>query len=284
MKLRLVALALAAFSTVAAAHADDTFRRTLDTSAQPDVYLSNGAGSLRIMQSNDSSVEVVGHVHAGWKSFSDIEARVHRIVANPPIKQSGNSIRIGEVTERSLLNNITIDYEIRVPHDTALNLHTGSGDIEINSVGRFVAASAGSGSIRAREIHGPAELQSGSGDIEINETVAAPIKARSGSGSIRITGLNGSLNARTGSGDIEASGHLDGPSEASTGSGSVRLHTGDSSHFNLEAATGSGTIRVHFPGFEGHDNENRHHVTAPVNGGGAPLAIRTGSGDVEITR
>jgi hypothetical protein len=43
---------------------------------------------------------------------------------NPPIRQNGNSIRIDYVN----LNNISIDYEITVPENTAVRTHTGSGD------------------------------------------------------------------------------------------------------------------------------------------------------------
>jgi hypothetical protein len=32
-----------------------------------------------------------------------------------------------------------------------------------------------------------------------------------------------------------------------------------------------------------HSDSSRHHVTTAVNGGGPPLEIRTGSGDIEVS-
>jgi len=278
-------LSAAAILTVSlAAHADDTFRRTLNTGAEPDLYVSTGSGSIRIHPGSGSQVEVVGHVHAGWGAFGDVRSRIDRIIANPPVTQSGNTVRVGESSDRSLFNNISIDYEVSVPTNVALNLHSGSGDIEVNNAGRFLAASSGSGSVRGHQIHGAAELSTGSGDIEIENTAPGNVKAKTGSGSVRIHGIDGSLYARAGSGDIEVDGHLAGASDIASGSGSVRLHLTPDSHFNLEAATGSGDIRVHMPGYTQASSESsRHHVTASINGGGAPLSIRTGSGDIEVT-
>ena len=121
--------------------------------------------------------------------------------------------------ERNIYNNITIDYQITAPRGVALNLRTGSGDIEVDNLGRFLKAQSGSGSIRAHGISGTADLESGSGDIELQEQSQANVQAVTGSGSIRIQGLNGGLVAHTGSGDIEAGGQLGGAAKLQTGSG-----------------------------------------------------------------
>ena len=280
MKLQLLA-ASTLLAVATAAYADD-FSRTLSVSSQADVYVSTGSGNIRITSSGDNQVHVTGHVHAGWSAFGDVKAREQRIVDNPPIVQNGNQIRIGEISDRSLLNNLSIDYEVSAPSTAALNLHTGSGDIEIADVGRYLSAATGSGNVRAHGIHGPAELQTGSGDIELQQDAAGDVKAKTGSGNVHIHEFNGSLTLRTGSGDIEANGRLASSSNVNTGSGSVRLHLNPDSHFNLQAATGSGDIRVKFPGAPKQDDNSRHHLTASINGGGDPLEIHTGSGDIEV--
>lgn len=263
--------------------ADNTFDRTLNVSGQPDLYVSTGSGNVRITPGSGGQIHVIGHVHAGWNAFGDIGSRVQRIVDHPPITQEGNTVRVGDSHDRELFNNLSIDYEISVPAEIALNLHSGSGDIEVNHVGRFLAASSGSGNVRAHGVHGPADLQSGSGDLELESDAAGDVKTRTGSGNIRVHGLNGSFNARTGSGDVEAEGRLQGPGTISTGSGDVRLHLSPESHFTLEGSTGSGDITVHMPGLvAANSDSSRHHVTTAVNGGGPPLEIRTGSGSIEV--
>lgn len=280
-------LALAAlFAASTTALADGHFERTLSVSGQPDLYISTGSGRIKVFPGSDSQIHIKAHLHAsnGWSAArGDIDARIHRIESDPPIRQSGNEIHVGETNDRSLFNNISVDYEISVPAAVALNLHSGSGDVEVDHVGRFLAATTGSGSVRVHGLSGPSDLRTGSGDVELQQNVGGNVKAQTGSGSIRINGLDGSLNARTGSGDIEANGHIAGSSRLSTGSGSVRLGLSQESHFDLNASTGSGSIRVHFPGAPSGD-ERHQHLNGPVNGGGPLLEAHTGSGDIEINR
>jgi len=282
MKLRLLAGTLLLTMSTAAFAADKQFERTLNVTGQSDLYVSTGSGDIRLHAGSDTQIRIVGHIHAGWAMFGDPQSRIDRIINNPPIVQSGNSVRVGESNDHDLFQNISIDYDITAPPSVALNLHSGSGDVTIDHLGRYLSASSGSGDIRAHGINGPAELGTGSGDIELEETGSGDIKAKTGSGDIKIHGLNGGLTARSGSGEIQADGHLTGAANLSSGSGGIRLHLTPDAHFNLEASTGSGDIHVNFPGAPQQGENSRHHLTAPINGGGPALEVRTGSGDVEI--
>lgn len=269
---------LAAAVLTTAAHAAD-FERTLTVPANVDLYVSTNSGHVHIYPGSDSEVHIKAHVYAGWNAGGDIDSRITRISQNPPIEQSGNAVHIGDVRpeDRHLYNNITIDYEISAPKTVALNLHSGSGDIESDNIGRFLKAQTGSGSVRAHGVAGPAELQTGSGDIDLQQIASGEVRSATGSGSIRIHGLDGALTARTGSGDIEADGSITGSSRLQSGSGSIRVHIGHDAHFNVDATTGSGSIRI-----AGAPDSEHHHVSAPVNGGGPTLEAHTGSGDIEI--
>jgi Putative adhesin len=282
MKLRLLAAALLLTVSTAAFAADNQFDRTLNVNGQSDLYVSTGSGDITLHPGSDSQIHIVGHVHAGWAVFGDIQGRIQRILSNPPIVQNGNTIRVGESNDHELFNNISIDYDITAPPSVALNLHSGSGDITVDHLGRYLSASSGSGDIRAHGISGPAELGTGSGDIQLEEVGAGDVKTKTGSGDIKVHGLNGGFMARSGSGEIQAEGHLTGAANLSSGSGGIHLHLTPDAHFNLEASTGSGDIHVNFPGAPQQGDNTRHHLTAPINGGGPPLEIRTGSGDIEI--
>ena len=282
MLIRPIALAALLLST-SAALADVSFDRTLSVSAQPDLYVASGSGTVKIVPGSDSQIHIKAHLHPGWNVGGDVEERMKRIAANPPIEQSGNTIHVGDVSreDRELYNKISIDYEVTAPTASALNLRTGSGDIEVDNLGRFLKADTGSGSVRAHGVAGPADLRSGSGDIELQQqSPAGDVKASTGSGSIRINGLSGALIAKTGSGDIEANGALTGPANLQSGSGSIRLHLGREARFSLDASTGSGSIRVAQTG--SHDSDEKHHVFTSANGGGPTLKASTGSGDIEI--
>ena len=283
MKLHLLATAALLTVSTAAFASDSQFERTLNVSAQPDLYVSTGSGDITIRPGSDNQVHIVGHIHAGWSlTGGDQEARIRRIVENPPITQDGNTIHVGESNDHELFNHLSIDYVITAPVSVALNLHSGSGDVTIDHAGRYLSASSGSGDIRAHGINGPSDLSTGSGDIELQAIGSGDIKAKTGSGGIKIQGLNGALTARSGSGDIQADGHLTGAAMLGSGSGDIKLRLTPDAQFNLEASTGSGDIHVGFPNAPQQNDTSRHHLTGPVNGGGAPLEVRTGSGDVTI--
>lgn len=279
-----LAPALLLAASPAAVAADNHFERTLNVSSQPDLYVSTNDGDITIRPGSDNQIHIVGHIHAGWTFFGNPQKRIQQIIDDPPISDSGSSIRVGQSGDPALYRGLSIDYDISAPASVALNLRSASGDILVDHVGRFLSAASGSGDLRAHEINGPAELASGSGDIELDEAGAGDIKAKTGSGDIKVHGFNGGLTVRSGSGDIQADGRLTGPSTLSSGSGDIKLHLTPEAHFNLEAATGSGDIDLNFPGAPRHSDRSRHHLTAPVNGGGPPLQIRTGSGDIKINR
>jgi Putative adhesin len=283
MKLHLIATAALLTVSTAAFASDSQFERTLNVSAQPDLYVSTGSGDITIHPGSDNQVHIVGHIHAGWSmTGGDQEQRIKRIIESPPITQDGNTIHVGETNDHQLYNHLSIDYDVTAPASVALNLHSGSGDITIDHTGRYLSASSGSGDVRAHGINGASDLSTGSGDIELQATGSGDVKAKTGSGSIKIQGLNGALTARSGSGDIQADGHLTGAAMLGSGSGDINLRLTPDAHFNLEASTGSGDIHVGFPGAPQQNDSTRHHLTGPVNGGGAPLEVRTGSGDVTI--
>ena len=112
-------LALTAAATSAFA-ADGTFDKTLSVSGAPIVNVSTGAGYIHVNPGSDNQFHVVGHVHAnnGWLSAGDPDAVVKKIVANPPITQTGSIITIGHTDDHELYNNVSISYEITTPRST----------------------------------------------------------------------------------------------------------------------------------------------------------------------
>jgi len=269
---------LAASLLAVAAHAAD-FDRTLPVSSTPDIYVSTGSGNVHIVPGSDSQIHIHARVKAGWNAGGDIDAHIARIIQNPPVEQSGNAVHIGDVSpqDRRLYNNIEIDYEITAPKGTALNLRSGSGDIEVDNLGRFLKAQTGSGNIRVHNVAGPSDVGTGSGDIDLTLGGLGEVKASTGSGNIHIHHMEGTLTARSGSGDIDTDGAITGASRIQTGSGNIKVHLGPNARLNADASTGSGNIHI-----LGASESERHHVSFPSNGGGPTLEAHTGSGDIEI--
>jgi beta-lactamase regulating signal transducer with metallopeptidase domain len=259
----------------AGAQSEATFDRNLTFSGKLDLTVATGSGHIHFTRGSANQI----HIHGVVKSHQPgNEAEVQQLGENPPIEQNGNVIRIGRRQEGE--HNVSIDYEIEAPADSALNAASGSGDIVDQGVGENAKLITGSGNISAVGIEGGFKVQTGSGNIAIDGSGQGDAKAQTGSGNIDLKGVQGALEAQTGSGDIKAAGTPSSPWKLQAGSGQIELSI-DNAPMNLDASTGSGTISTDHPMTMQTASEH-NHLRASVNGGGPEVRIQTGSGDIRI--
>ena len=288
-------LLLAALSCAAV---EGHFDRTLQVSGAVNLDVSTGSGDIVVKTGGSGQVVVHGTVHTNSWPFGS-ENAVHQVESNPPIQQSGNSIRIGYNLPDDVKRHVSINYEITVPADTSLEAHsgsgnievagvrsevqaqTGSGDMKLRDIGSRLRVQTGSGNIRAEDVSAPFSAQAGSGDIEATLTGSGDVDVHTGSGTIQVRGVKGGLRARTGSGNIETDGNVTGPWDLHSGSGNIRLAVGSATGFNLDLHTSSGSIHSDLP-ITVQGSMGAHELKGTVKGGGPEVAVSTGSGDVEI--
>ncbi|HXE11479.1 MAG TPA: DUF4097 family beta strand repeat-containing protein [Bryobacteraceae bacterium] len=145
-------------------------------------------------------------------------------------------------------------------------------------------------------------VKTGDGSIRL-ANLGGKLRADTGDGSIEGTGLNGALDAHSGDGSM----HLDGvfnDIRLRTGDGSIHLRAGAGSKVDMgwQLASGDGSISVEIPKDlaadldlrtgDGHisanvpvtvnDLNNKREIHGRMNGGGAPITIRTGDGSISL--
>lgn len=289
-------LASAAFASTP----QGVFERTFQVSGPVDLEVLTRSGDITIRNGSSGSVFIRGKIHVGdrWL-FGKRQSDVSEIQQHPPLRQEGNSIRVDYVN----MHDISVDYEIAVPPDTTVrtrsgsgdqtiegirgnaDLQAGSGDLRLSNLAGEIRLQTGSGNVRGHDISGPIHGGAGSGDIQIDETGSGDIELHTGSGNITVKGIQGGLRADAGSGDITAEGTQSGTWEIRTGSGNVHVRLPGNAAFDADITTSSGTIDVG-PQMEitvqGRVQESRKSIRGKVRGGGPPLSIRTGSGDIHI--
>jgi DUF4097 and DUF4098 domain-containing protein YvlB len=111
------------------------------------------------------------------------------------------------------------------------------------------------------------------------------VDLRTGSGNVSVRGIQGALRAEAGSGDITAEGTQAGAWEIRTGSGNVHVRLPQNAAFDADISTSSGTLDLNVPittTVQGRVQEGRKHIVGKAGGGGPPLSVRTGSGDIHI--
>src|SRR5580658_1907147 len=312
----LLALAVAiTASPVFAGSSEGHFDRTLNVTGTVDLDVQTGSGDITLRTGDSSKVEIHAKIHgSGW---GDVEQHIHEIENNPPIEQSGNTIRIGHIENRDWKHNISISYELIVPTQTKLRsesgsgdqradgisgpadmnsgsgaLHvknvggevrvrTGSGDIELDTVHGNVHASAGSGTIRAIAIGGGLTASSGSGNVRLEQTAAGDVEISTGSGDVEMKGVRGGAKVTTGSGSINAQGDPTGDWRLHSGSGDVSVELPQQAAFNLVARTSSGSIdssrEIAVQG-----KLTPRELQGKVGGGGPTVELSTSSGSIQI--
>jgi len=258
------------------------------------------SGDIAVRNGAAGTVSIHAKIHSSnsWLG-GDHKAEVQELQNNPPIRQNGNSIHIDYVH----FSNISVDYEITVPENTAIRTHTGSGDQTVEGLKGNVDLESGSGdlklarltgemrfqtgsgNVRGHELSGPAKVKAGSGDIEIEEMGAGDVDIRTGSGNITVKGINGGFRAEAGSGNIHGKGSPKNMWSVRTGSGNVTLHVPSDAAFDVDISSHSGTVTLGHPvttTVEGRVRESRKSVAGKVRGGGPLISVHTGSGDVQV--
>jgi DUF4097 and DUF4098 domain-containing protein YvlB len=137
------------------------------------------------------------------------------------------------------------------------------------------------GRIRATEIAGGFEAHTGSGRITLDQTAPGAVRADTASGGLELRNVEGSLEATAGSGTISADGKPTAAWTVRTGSGSVHLKLASAAGFDLDAHTSSGSISVSQP-VTVQGTLGRKELRGKVKGGGVPVQVETGSGNIEI--
>jgi len=291
----ILASSLAGFASVAG-----TFDRSFQVNGPVDLEVLTRSGDITVRNGTAGTVSIHAKIHSGvsWLG-GDHKAEVQELQNNPPIRQNGNSIRIDYVH----FSNISVDYEITVPENTAVRTHTGSGDqtveglkgnidlesgsgdLKLARLSGEMRFQTGSGNVRGRELSGPAKAKAGSGDIEIEEIGAGDVDIRTGSGNITVNGINGGFRAEAGSGDIHGKGLPKNMWSVRAGSGNVTLYVPSDAAFDVDISSNSGNVTLGHPvttTIEGRVRESRKSVVGKVRGGGPMVSVRTGSGNVQV--
>jgi DUF4097 and DUF4098 domain-containing protein YvlB len=277
-----------------------TFDRSFQVSGPVDLEVLTKSGDITVRNGTPGTVSIHAKIQCGNSWFGgDHKAEVQELQNNPPIRQTGNSVRIDYVN----MNNISIDYEISVPEQTSVRAHTGSGDqivegikgnIDLQSgsgdlkLARLTGEmrfQTGSGNVKGRELSGPARIKAGSGDIQIEETGAGDMEVRTGSGNITVSGVNGGFHAEAGSGDIHGAGSPKDMWNVRTGSGNVTLRLPSDAAFDVDVSSSSGNVTLGHPvatTVQGRVQDSKKSVVGKVRGGGPMVSVHTGSGDIAV--
>jgi DUF4097 and DUF4098 domain-containing protein YvlB len=308
--------ALCAVPALAGAPAvDASFDKTLTVSGTVHLELATGSGDVQIKAGPDGKVHVHGEIWASWSLFGDSKKLMQDLVNNPPIEQSGDTIRIGKDGSRT--KNLKVSYVVEVPHDAQVIATVASGTLYVGGVRGPVKAETASGDVRVEQIERDTQVSSASGDVVVSDigdflhassasgkvtlsNVKGEVRASSASGDVRVSKPDGRVDANTASGKIEVygattdtkahteSGHVTvqgdpgkkGYWELHSISGGVDLTVPRAAAFYFSAASQSGSISTDIPVVI--EEQGKHSLRAHIGEGGGRVEAHSVSGEIHV--
>lgn len=245
---------------------EGSFDRTLNVSGQVMLSVEDGAGNIVVHPGSDQKVTINARIRARG-AFTGIsgEEKVRRITANPPVSQSGNTIRITKPSDSALTRNVFIDYDITAPAQSQVSTFTGAGKIDIRGMLSPVEASSGAGAIIVEDLGDDARVHTGAGNVDIRTA-------------------RGRLDVETGAGKITVRGEPKKDWRVSVGAGSVKLELPADASLDLDAETGMGKVRL-ASDFQMTDaSVSTSRVRGTMGKGGPLVKVNNGAGSIEIAR
>jgi hypothetical protein len=194
--------------------------------------------------------------------------------------------------------------EVHMPKDADLQVDTGDGSVDTQSINGRLKIHTGDGSVRAQAVSGDVDIDTGDGSVTLNGA-KGDIRLHTGDGHIDARDLDGKVDASSGDGHIKIAGRLDALN-VKTGDGSIdarlqpgsrvaagwTIRTGDGSvdivlpadlQANIDASTHDGHISLGIPvTVEGTFSNSKIH--GKMNGGGQSLTIHTGDGSIRLNK
>jgi hypothetical protein len=188
---------------------------TFETPNPPRLSVDLRAGRLTI------DTEDAAETTVAITPLDDREVTLDAL-ASTTVEQRGDEIVVHVPNRFNLVGRAPkLSIAVTAPHDTRLDLKSGSANVI--ATGRF----------------GTSDVTTGSGDITIGECIAS-LRVSSGSGAIRVESVAKDVVAKTGSGNIDVA-NVDGESSLSSGSGDLTV---GSASRGVDAKTASGNITV----------------------------------------
>jgi DUF4097 and DUF4098 domain-containing protein YvlB len=209
----------------------------------------------------------------GWKSSRvDYNVRVPRNTAVRVLSRSG-SVQIGHL--EGIVHTEAHSGKITVEEVQAnVTAVSRSGSLTIERVAGDVSVDSRSGRVRVKSVGGQAAVEVRSGSLEV-EDVAGDVRLLSRAGSVNVANAGGKLYARTRAGSMRYRGRVCDDMDIEAHAGSITLAVDPDYPFFIDAESHVGSVRSDLP--------RRRNGGGP-SAGGPRVRLRSHAGSIRLTR
>lgn len=306
----LAAIAIALMGMAAPLRADYRVEKNLKLAPGGQFVLESDAGGVSVVGSTQQGSQIIVTSNRDdldslmTFSFDEVPGGV-RVTARRKDRFHG-------------FRNLRLQFEVRVPIQTRLDIHTGGGGIEasgtkgdatlktsgggidVSGVAGTVDAETSGGGVKLREVTGEARVRTSGGSIQAEsltgaldahtsggpihlDRVASDVRVDTSGGSIEITGAGGRVDASTSGGSMHVAfdhGNSRG-GKLETSGGSIRVTLDPSANLSLDASASGGGVTANLPvTVVGKVSGSSLHGT--LGKGGETLSLHTSGGSIHI--
>ena len=257
---------------------------TFETPGRPTIEVRAAAGHVTV-DTDDTDRTTV--------ELTPLNAAGEEAVAKARVEQHGSKVLVDFPRQHGGLfrESASVGVAVTCPHDSSLNIQTGSSDIRATGTFSDTRVTTGSGDIELDTVTGSAKLKSGSGTVSAGR-VDQGLVITAGSGDVSIGELAGDGVTKSGSGDVEV-GRLGGTLQTKSGSGSLTVRRATSGMVRANGASGDINIGIaegtaawlDLSTVSGRVTQELEESAAPSDGQQrVEITARTVSGDLRVFR
>jgi DUF4097 and DUF4098 domain-containing protein YvlB len=195
-----------------------TVEDSINSGPEPRIRLVNGRGGVEIEGVNDlRSVEFEATKYA----LDRDEASARQSASEVPIDVSREESTFVIETEGN--RNTGVDYALRVPKNSSLEVEAGAGDVRITDLEGDVTVRAEAGDVTVTGSRGSVTVEAPAGDVSLSNmrTDVGQAELDIGTGDLTLEDLVlGRIEARVRTGDVTLSDRF-------SGGGRIFIRTGD---------------------------------------------------------
>jgi hypothetical protein len=281
--LAVAAVALLSALPALAQDSDHSWSKTYKVTGKPTLHLETSDASVDVRSCGDCheiriQVELEGQKLSAYRLEEGQSGDdVHFLFKELP--------HIGfHVTWHNQRTRVTVE----TPAQLALEARTSDGNVTLTGLQGELGLTTGDGNLNMDHVSGNLHVKSGDGNVRISDAQGA-IEARTSDATLNIDGLFHAVALHTSDGHVDlnlrSGSKLTEPSSISTSDGSVAIHVPAGFAADLDVHSSDGRVDCALPvtieHFQSSEGES-HNWHGKLNGGGAPLTIRTSDGNVKI--
>ena len=217
----------------------------------PTLRISNERGPVRVEGVERlESIELEATKYALGPDREEARRRASEV--STELSESGGSTFVVETGGGRATG---VDYTLRAPQGSSIELESEAGDVEIANLDGDVSVRTGAGDVQVKDTRGSVEVRALQGDVEVSDvsTDTGQVDVDIGTGDAVMRDLVvGTLDLRVETGDAVLSGRFSGGGQAlvQTGDLVVRLPTEDTRDITFETGVGDVVRKAGGPGEE----------------------------------